>query len=71
MKVGEDMSYAPTYSTIEEASKDVLALISRFVDVNTFFVAKNDQKNVDILQSFNRNEVVLESGFETFYRDSY
>ncbi|MGM7702521.1 hypothetical protein ACSVDE_12405 [Pseudalkalibacillus sp. Hm43] len=60
-----------SYSNIEEASKDVLELISRFVDVNTFFVAKNDQHDVEIIQSFNRDEVVLESGFETLYRDSY
>ncbi|WP_349408275.1 hypothetical protein [Pseudalkalibacillus sp. SCS-8] len=60
-----------TYRTIEEASKDVLEVISKFVDVNTFFVAKNDKKDVDIIQTFNRDEVILESGFETLYKDSY
>ncbi|MGD6965671.1 hypothetical protein ACQCVP_04530 [Rossellomorea vietnamensis] len=64
-------SQITNYSSIEEASKDVLELISKFVDVNTFFVAKNDKKNVDIIQSYNREEAVLESGFKTFYRDSY
>jgi hypothetical protein len=64
-------SQIANYSSIEEASKDVLELISKFVDVNTFFVAKNDKKNVDIIQSYNREEAVLESGFKTFYRDSY
>ncbi|MGM0845646.1 MAG: hypothetical protein ACQEUT_11765 [Bacillota bacterium] len=66
-----NVSQATSYSSIEEASKDVLELISKFVDVNTFFVAKNDKKDVDIIQSFNREDVVLESGFQTFYRDSY
>lgn len=66
-----ELTKTPTYSTIEEASQDVLELISRFVDVNTFFVAKNDKHDVDIIQSFNRDEVVLETGFETLYRDSY
>jgi hypothetical protein len=66
-----ELKRTPTYSTIEEASQDVLELISRFVDVNTFFVAKNDKHDVDIIQSFNRDEIVLEAGFETLYRDSY
>ncbi|TYS16662.1 hypothetical protein FZC78_11780 [Rossellomorea vietnamensis] len=64
-------SQVANYSSIEEASKDVLELISKFVDVNTFFVAKNDKKNVDIIQSFNREDAVLEAGFKTYYRDSY
>ena len=61
----------PTYTSIEEASNDVLEVISKFVGVNTFFVAKNDKNDVDIISSFNRDEVILESGFETLYRDSY
>ncbi|WP_174733215.1 hypothetical protein [Mesobacillus harenae] len=61
----------PTYETIEEAADEVLALISKFVDVNTFFIAKNDKKDVNILSAFNRNDVVLPSGFETLYRDSF
>ncbi len=65
------LTKSPSYSNIEEASKDVLELISRFVDVNTFFVAKNDKHDVDIIQSYNRDEVILEAGFETLYRDSY
>ncbi|MCF6138412.1 hypothetical protein [Pseudalkalibacillus berkeleyi] len=65
------LKQTPSYTTIDEASKDVLELMSKFVDVNTFFVAKNDKQDVDIIQSFNRNEIVLESGFETLYRDSY
>ncbi|MCA1063995.1 hypothetical protein QTG56_02070 [Rossellomorea sp. AcN35-11] len=61
----------PTYKSIEEAAEDVLELISKFVDVNTFFLAKNDKKEVSILRAFNRNDVVLPSGFETLYRDSF
>ncbi|TKD72442.1 hypothetical protein FBF83_06600 [Pseudalkalibacillus hwajinpoensis] len=64
-------STLPTYASIEEASSDVLEVISKFVGVNTFFVAKNDQKDVDIVSSFNRNEVILDSDFETLYRDSF
>ncbi|MFK3960099.1 hypothetical protein [Guptibacillus hwajinpoensis] len=64
-------SNIPTYTSIEDASQDVLEVISKFVGVNTFFVAKNDKTDVDIISSFNRDEVILESGFETLYRDSY
>jgi hypothetical protein len=60
-----------TYETIEEAADDVLALISNFVDVNTFFIAKNDKQEVNIVRAFNRDEVVLPSGFETLYGDSF
>ncbi|WP_409250620.1 hypothetical protein V1502_10600 [Bacillus sp. SCS-153A] len=60
-----------TYETIEEAADDVLELISKFVDVNTFFIAKNDKKEVNIISAYNRNEVVLPAGFETLYRDSF
>ncbi|WP_347551745.1 hypothetical protein ABFG93_06830 [Pseudalkalibacillus hwajinpoensis] len=66
-----NLSNTPTYTTIEEASADVLEVISKFVGINTFFVAKNDRKNVDIISSFNRDDVILEAGFETVYRDSY
>ncbi|MGG1685968.1 hypothetical protein [Pseudalkalibacillus sp. NRS-1564] len=64
-------SNIPTYTSIEDASQDVLEVISKFVGVNTFFVAKNDKTDVDIISSFNRDEIILESGFETLYRDSY
>ncbi|PFG11992.1 hypothetical protein [Bacillus sp. es.036] len=64
-------SNTPTYTSIEDASRDVLEVISKFVGVNTFFIAKNDKTDVDIISSFNRDEMVLESGFETLYRDSY
>ncbi|MBF0707385.1 MULTISPECIES: hypothetical protein [Bacillaceae] len=64
-------SNIPTYTSIEDASQDVLEVMSKFVGVNTFFVAKNDKTDVDIISSFNRDEIILESGFETLYRDSY
>lgn len=64
-------STTPTYTSIEDASKDVLEVISKFVGVNTFFIAKNNKTDVDIISSFNRDEIILESGFETLYRDSY
>ncbi|MCA0173145.1 hypothetical protein [Bacillus sp. RAR_GA_16] len=64
-------SNAPTYTSIEEASHDVLEVISKFVGVNTFFIAKNDKTDVNIISSFNRENLILESGFETLYRDSY
>jgi hypothetical protein len=64
-------SNTPTYTSIEDASRDVLEVISRFVGVNTFFIAKNDKTDVDIISSFNRDEIILESGFETLYRDSF
>jgi hypothetical protein len=64
-------SNTPTYTSIEDASRDVLEVISKFVGVNTFFIAKNDKTDVDIISSFNRDEIILESGFETLYRDSF
>ncbi|MBN8209576.1 hypothetical protein JI666_12535 [Bacillus sp. NTK071] len=64
-------STLPTYATIEEASNDVLEVMSKFVGVNTFFVAKNDLQDVDIVSSYNRDEIILDSNFETLYRDSY
>lgn len=64
-------STTPTYTSIEDASKDVLEVISKFVGVNTFFIAKNNKTDVDIISSFNRDDIILETGFETLYRDSY
>jgi hypothetical protein len=60
-----------TYETIEGAADDVLELISKFVDVNTFFIAKNDKKEVNIIRAFNRDELVLPTGFDIDYRDSF
>lgn len=64
-------THSLVYETMEEAADEILALISKFVDVNTFFIAKNDKKDVNIIHAFNRNDIVLPSGFETLYRDSY
>ncbi|MCA0987547.1 hypothetical protein [Guptibacillus algicola] len=66
-----ETTQTPAYNNINEAAKEVLELISKFIDVNTFFVAKNDKQNVDILESFNREDILLESGYQTLYRDSY
>ncbi|RIW32039.1 hypothetical protein D3H55_14285 [Bacillus salacetis] len=59
------------YETIEDAADHVLELISKFVDVNTFFIARNDKREVNIVRAFNRDEVVLPTGFETLYGDSF
>jgi hypothetical protein len=59
------------FKSFDEAADSVLQTMSRFIGVNTLFIAKNDKKDVEILKSFNRHDVILESGFETLYKDSY
>jgi hypothetical protein len=72
-EVGDKMTNTllKAFKTIEETADDVLELISKFVDVNTFFLAKNDKKEVNIVRAYNRDDVVLPTGFETLYRDSF
>lgn len=58
------------YTTIEEASKNVLLLISRFIGINTLFVAKNDTQKNKIVDVINQNYTLLEKGSELPFEET-
>jgi len=57
--------------SIETVSTHVFDMLKEKVNLNTFFIASNDGKEVDIVKSFNRDEMLLEEGFTIDYQESY
>ncbi|MDC3418241.1 hypothetical protein [Aquibacillus salsiterrae] len=59
------------FRSLEEASHSIFDLLSDFVGINTFFIAKNDGYQVDILEVLNKDYTLLESGFQIEFQQSY
>lgn len=57
--------------TLEEASSNIFQLMSEFIGINTFFIAKNDGHTVNVLKTLNRDVSLLEDGFTIDFQDSY
>ncbi|MFD1019664.1 hypothetical protein [Thalassobacillus hwangdonensis] len=57
--------------TIEEVAGHVFELLKEKIDLNTFFIASNDGQEVDVVKAFNREEVLLEEGFNIDFQESY
>ena len=56
------MSKFSNFQTIEQSSQKALKMISRFLEINTLFVAKNDRCTNEMVSVLNRNEVLVEDG---------
>lgn len=51
-----------SFKNFEEAANDILQIMSKFIDINTLFIARNDQRINEIVNVFNKDEVLLEQG---------
>lgn len=58
------------YTTIEEAATNVLKLISRFIGINTLFVAKNDSQTNKIVDVINKKYTLLEKDSELPFEET-
>lgn len=59
------------FQSLEEASSSIFQLMSEFIGINTFFIAKNDGCRVDVLKSLNQDYPLFEEGFTIDYGDSF
>lgn len=65
-----EVSDFKNYTTIEEAANNVLQLISRFIGINTVFVAKNDVKTNTIVDVINQDYTLLEKESELPFEET-
>lgn len=59
------------YRNLEEASDNILRMVSELIQVNTFFVASNDRVSNKIIKVFNRNEDLLQEGTVLPFEETY
>ncbi|MBE7681800.1 hypothetical protein [Paenibacillus sp. P13VS] len=59
------------YENVQEAASHIVDVLSGVLEVNTIFVATNDETTNVILEAFNRNEELVISGSELPFDSSY
>ncbi|WP_100372358.1 hypothetical protein [Bacillus sp. FJAT-45037] len=59
------------HRSLNEASEAVFQLLKESIGINTFFIAKNDGKTVDVLSVENQDKTLLEKGFQIDFQESY
>ncbi|MBY6037638.1 hypothetical protein KUV80_13290 [Fictibacillus nanhaiensis] len=57
--------------SLNEASESVFQLLKQSININTFFIAKNDGIKVDVLNVENTEKILLEEGFQIDFQESY
>jgi rsbT co-antagonist protein RsbR len=57
--------------SLKEAADNAFQILKDNIDINTFFIAKNDGCTVDVLKAENREKVLLEEGFQIDFQESY
>ncbi|MDM5318815.1 GAF domain-containing protein [Bacillus altitudinis] len=59
------------FRNFHDASTSILNMMSQFTDVNTLFIAKNDQTTNQIVKVLNHDEQLLEEGEEIPYEKTF
>ncbi|MGX9291964.1 GAF domain-containing protein [Bacillus sp. A015] len=59
------------FRNFHDASTSILNMMSQFIDVNTLFIAKNDQNTNQIVKVLNHDEQLLEEGEELPYEKTF
>ncbi|WP_456265762.1 MULTISPECIES: GAF domain-containing protein [unclassified Bacillus (in: firmicutes)] len=59
------------FRNFHDASTSILNMMSQFIDVNTLFIAKNDQHTNQIVKVLNHDEQLLEEGEELPYEKTF
>ncbi|MCZ8536857.1 GAF domain-containing protein [Paenisporosarcina quisquiliarum] len=60
-----------SFQNFDDAADSILKMISKIVDMNTIFIAKNDKKTNRIVKAVNTKEVLLDEGDELPFKDTY
>lgn len=59
------------FQNFDEVAESILQMMSNIVDINTLFIAKNDNKTNRIVKAINSNEVLVNEGEELPFMDTY
>jgi len=60
-----------SFQNFDDAADSILKMISKIVDMNTIFIAKNDKKTNRIVKAVNTKEVLVGEGDELPFKDTY
>ncbi|MGB3260278.1 STAS domain-containing protein [Paenisporosarcina sp.] len=60
-----------SFQNFDDAADSILKMISKIVDMNTIFIAKNDKKTNRIVKAVNTKEVLVDEGDELPFKDTY
>lgn len=70
-KGGAIMTLPVVYSSLKEAGDNILQLISRMIQVNTFCISNIDESNSYFLSVLNRGEKLAEQGGKISVYEAY
>ncbi|RKD73509.1 rsbT co-antagonist protein RsbR [Sinobaca qinghaiensis] len=62
---------APILQTFEEATANILQLMSEFIDINTLFIARNDGSHNEMIKVLNVEAPLLEEGDITPFKETF
>ncbi|AQQ51895.1 GAF domain-containing protein [Planococcus lenghuensis] len=57
--IGENVK---TFRNFDEAADNILRMMSQFIEINTLFIAKNDERTNQIMKAVNRDDVLVDEG---------
>lgn len=57
--IGENLK---TFRNFDEAADNILRMMSQFIEINTLFIAKNDDETNQVMKAVNRDEVLTAEG---------
>lgn len=63
--------YEGFYNELRETAIAVLHRLSDLIDINTVYIAQSTEDKIIIRHVYNREKVLLDSGYELSYKDSY
>ncbi|MDN4524587.1 GAF domain-containing protein [Fictibacillus fluitans] len=64
-------SLVTPFSDFEEAADSILSLMSKFISINTLFIARNDTFTNEMVKVHNRDYVLLNEGDQLPFRETY
>ncbi|WP_078411412.1 GAF domain-containing protein [Priestia abyssalis] len=60
-----------TFKNFEEAAESILHMMGKFIDINTFFIAKNDTHTNEIVKVLNKDDALLEPGDTLPFKETF
>lgn len=60
-----------TYRNFDDAAESILQLMSKFIEINTLFIAKNDSHKNQIVKAYNQDYTLLEEGSELPFKETF
>ncbi|MFP7472707.1 STAS domain-containing protein [Niallia taxi] len=59
------------FKNFDEAASTILKMMSKFIDINTLFIAKNDNQSNEIVKVLNKDNILLEEGETTPFNETF